>query len=306
MFSDLQNEFDKVVDKLSNWLGQLIVMLPNLVVAILLLILFYFIGKGLRNVLTGTLKRVSDNYTINNFLGTLLFVSMVVVGLFFALGVLQLDRTVTSLLAGVGIAGLAIGLAFKDIAANFLAGIYLAIKSPINDGDLIEYDEHYGTVKKIGLRALTMQTLQGQDIVIPNRFIMENAFIHYTINGVRRVDLAVGISYGDDLEKVQKVTLETINKLEHLKGKPVDFYYTEFGSSSINFVVRYWVNFNKETDYLQAMSQGIIQLKKAFDQNDITITFPIRTLDFGIKGGEKLSEMLVNAHKETQQNGSSS
>ncbi|MGK7396737.1 MAG: mechanosensitive ion channel family protein [Candidatus Cyclobacteriaceae bacterium M3_2C_046] len=306
MFSDLQNEFDKVVDKLSNWLGQLIVMLPNLVVAILLLILFYFIGKGLRNVLTGTLKRVSDNYTINNFLGTLLFVSMVVVGLFFALGVLQLDRTVTSLLAGVGIAGLAIGLAFKDIAANFLAGIYLAIKSPINDGDLIEYDEHYGTVKKIGLRALTMQTLQGQDIVIPNRFIMENAFIHYTINGVRRVDLAVGISYGDDLEKVQKVTLETINKLEHLKGKPVDFYYTEFGSSSINFVVRYWVNFNKETDYLQAMSQGIIQVKKAFDQNDITITFPIRTLDFGIKGGEKLSEMLVNAHKETQQNGSSS
>ena len=299
MFNQIQNELGKVVEKLQGWLEEFIVMLPNFALAIIIIIAFYFIAKGIRNLLKSTLTRFSKNYTINEFLSQVTFVIIILIGVFFALGILNLQKTVTSLLAGVGIVGLALGLAFKDIASNFFAGIYLAIKSPINEGDLIKYDENYGNVKKIGMRATTIQTLQGQDIVIPNRFIMENAFTHFTINGIRRIDLEVGISYGDDLEKVKKLTKEAINKIDYLMpNKPVDFYYQEFGSSSINFVVRYWISFKKEIDYLQALSDGIMNIKKMYDANDITITFPIRTLDFGIKGGETLREMLIDTKKE--------
>jgi small conductance mechanosensitive channel len=129
----------------------------------------------------------------------------------------------------------------------------------------------------------------------------ENQYTHFTINKSRRIDLDVGISYGDDLEKAEKVTLLAIRQIEGLESnKPVDLFYKEFGNSSINFVVRYWVGFNKETDYLRALSQGIKNIKKAYEQNGITITFPIRTLDFGIKGGKNLAEMLKEAGPPTK------
>jgi small conductance mechanosensitive channel len=135
--------------------------------------------------------------------------------------------------------------------------------------------------------------MQGQDVVIPNRLIVENVYTHYTMNGIRRIDLGIGISYGDDLEKAERITLQAIQKLDFLKeDKPVDLYYEEFGSSSINFILRYWVDFSKETDYLKALSEGIKSIKTAYDENDITITFPIRTLDFGMKGGKTFSDMI--------------
>ena len=135
--------------------------------------------------------------------------------------------------------------------------------------------------------------MQGQDVVIPNRLIMEKEYTHYTINRHRRIDLSVGISYGDDLEKAEKITLGAIKQVKELKSnKPVDLFYNEFGNSSINFMVRYWVNFNKETDYLGALSQGIKNIKKAYDENNITITFPIRTIDFGMKVGKTLADMI--------------
>lgn len=299
MFKDLQNEFDQVVDKMIGWVEELVIMLPNIAVAILVIFAFYFIAKGIRNLIKNVLARFSKNFTINDFLGQVAFVVLILIGLFIALGILQLKDTVTSLLAGVGIVGLALGLAFKDIASNFFAGIYLAVRSPINEGDLIEYDDFFGIVKKISMRATTLQTLQGQDVVIPNKFIMDNAFTHYTINGIRRIDLQVGVSYGDDLDKVEKITKEAIEAIDYrLQTKPVDFYYQEFGSSSINYLIRYWINFTNQPDYLRAVSDGIKLIKKAYDANDIMITFPIRTLDFGIKGGETLKDMLVSAHRE--------
>ncbi len=289
----IKDAISKLVDKLEGWLDSFITMLPNFVVAVLILFLFIFIARLLRNIIKRPLSRMIANPTITNIISSMIHLAVILTGFFIALDILDLDKAVTSLLAGVGIAGLAFGFAFKEAASNFISGIYMAIKSPMNEGDLIAYDEDYGIIKSIGLRATKLTTLQGQIVVIPNRLLMENRFTHFSINKERRIDLAVGISYGDDLEKAEKVTLEAIKKIDYLKeDKPVDFYYTAFGSSSIDYVIRYWVHFNKETDYLQALSDGIKNIKKAYDQHDITITFPIRTLDFGIKGGKTLTETL--------------
>ena len=289
----IKDAISKLVDKLESWLDNLITMLPNFVVAVLLLFLVFFLARFLRNLIKRPLSRMIANPTITNIVSSMVHLAIILTGFFIALDILDLDKAVTSLLAGVGIAGLAFGFAFKEAASNFISGIYMAIKSPINEGDLILYDEDYGIIKSIGLRATKLTTLQGQIVVIPNRLLMENRFTHFSINKERRIDLNVGISYGDDLERAEKITLDAIQSIGYLKqGKTVDLYYTAFGSSSIDFVVRYWVNFSEETDYLRAVSDGIKNIKKAYDEHDITITFPIRTLDFGIKGGKTLTETL--------------
>ncbi|MCB2220454.1 MAG: mechanosensitive ion channel family protein [Bacteroidetes bacterium] len=292
MINNISNAYNLLIDKLDSWLNTAISMLPNFVIAIGALLLIMLMGKLLRKVLRKALDKVSGNIAVNRLIESLIKIIFLIVGLFVALGIMNLDKTVTSLLAGVGIIGLALGFAFQDAASNFISGIYLAIRSPINVGDLIEVNDKFGTVKKIGLRATTILSFQGQDIVVPNRLIFEDSYTHYTINGEQRIDLEVGVSYGDDLEKVEKVTLAAINSLDFIKkDKPVDLFYNEFGNSSINFIVRYWVNMGKRRDYLKGLSEGVKAIKKAYDENDITIPFPIRTLDFGIKGGEKLSEM---------------
>ncbi len=210
-------------------------MLPNFIVAILIVLLTVILAKLVRKFAYRMMKRISKNEAIDRLTSSIAFFLFFILGIFIALRVLNLDKTVTSLLAGLGIVGL----------------------------------------------------------------IMQGKYTHFSINGERRIDLDVGISYGDDLDKVEKVTLEAIKQISYLqKGKPVDLYFKEFGDSAIIFSVRYWVDYHTADylRYLRAQSQGIKNIKKAFDKNDIAITFPIRTIDFGIKGGKSLSDMLKESN----------
>ena len=291
--------YNMIAGKIESWIDTFITMLPNFVVAVMALLLFYILSRIVISIFSKTLFKISHNIAVNKLIASLTRITIMTVGLFVALGILDLEKTVTSLLAGVGIMGLAIGFAFKDTIANFLSGLYITLKSTVNVGEIIEFGDHYGTVKSIGLRAIKMVTFQGQEVVIPNRLIFEDVYKHFTIYQERRIDLNVGVSYGEDLQKVEDVTLEAVRKIDYLKkGKPVDLYYREFGDSSINFIIRYWVDFTKQTDYLQALHDGIKNIKKAYDENDITIPFPIRTLDFGIKGGKTLDEVQMSLKNE--------
>ncbi|MEX0968410.1 MAG: mechanosensitive ion channel [Bacteroidia bacterium] len=296
--------YELVTDKLYNWLETLIAMLPNLLLAVLIMVTFVFVAKLVRKLFVRLLGKVSQNESINQLVGTILYIAVMILGLFIALGILNLDKTVTSLLAGAGIIGLALGFAFQDIAANFMSGILMALRKPIRIGDVIESKEFFGTVQSISLRSTEVMTPQGQMILIPNKEVFQNAIINYSKLGKRRIDLEIGVSYGEDLEKVKQVTIEAISKLEEVdKDRAVEVMYTGFGDSSINFDARYWISFTRQVDYRSALSNGIMAVKKAYNENDITIPFPIRTLDFGIKGGEKLNEILDATELSKQRNG---
>jgi small conductance mechanosensitive channel len=258
-------------------LDSLIVLLPNFVVAIFVILLTILVAKLVRKLASPMMNKITKNEAINGLTSSIALFLTIAFGVFIALRVLNLDQTVTSLLSGLGIVGLALGFAFKDIAANYIAGIYLAVKSPINVGNIIDYQNERGAVKEIGLRSSTIKTFQGQDVIIPNRLIMQEKYTHYSINGEQRIDLDVDISYGDDLEKVEKVALEAINKISYLrKEKPVDLYYKEFGDSAIIFTIRYWVDYNIDDylRYLRAQSQGIKNIKKGFRQKRHYHYFP--------------------------------
>ena len=289
----IEEAYEQLIDKLQGWLNAAIEMLPNLLLALVILVVFVMIGKLVRKMVNRLLHKTTDNKTIIDLLETIVGVIIVGIGLFVALGVLQLQGTVTSLLAGAGIIGLAIGFAFQDIAANFISGILLSIRHPFGKGDIIESNDFYGTVKKINLRNTLVKTPQGQLVYIPNKVVYENPFINYTADHERRIDLSCGVSYGDDLEKAKQVAVKAVKSLDNYDdSKDVEFFYDEFGGSSINFKIRFWVNFRANPDYWQTRSDAIIAITKAFDEHDIMIPFPIRTLDFGIRGGEKLNTML--------------
>lgn len=290
---DFSSILDALYEKLHGWLEALILILPNLVVATLVVLLSAVLARVGSNLVHRILNHVSSVRQVNKLLTTVTYVAILAVGVFIALGILELDGTVTSLLAGAGIIGLALGFAFQDIASNFIAGILLAIRHPFRAGDIVETNDYFGTVDHIDLRATILRTFEGQLVIIPNKEVFQNPLTNFTVDGSRRVDIACGVSYGDDLERAKDVALAAVTSLGiHLADRPVDLYYEEFGDSSINFSLRFWIEFHQQTDYLSARSQAVIAIKNAFDTAGITIPFPIRTLDFGIVGGEKLSDVL--------------
>lgn len=296
--NEFESAYEIVIGRVEDWIRTFIELLPNLVVALFVLILFYVLGKLARKAVGKLLSKVTDNKTVTNLLETIIGILIIGIGVFIALSVLQLDGAVTSLLAGAGIIGLALGFAFQDIASNFISGVILSIRHPFGIGDIIETNDFYGTVVKLNLRNTIIRTVTGQIVYMPNKKVFENPLQKYTTTGLRRVDLACGVSYGDDLEKAKDIAIKAIDNVENvLSDKGIEFYYDEYGDSSINFKVRFWVNFATNPDFWQARSEAIIALTKAFDENDIMIPFPIRTLDFGIRGGEKLNTMLPGSDK---------
>ncbi|MBN2731449.1 MAG: mechanosensitive ion channel family protein [Balneolaceae bacterium] len=289
----MNEAYSQLVEKLQAWLNTAIEMLPNLAVAILVIAIFFVIGKLIRKMVNRLLHKVTHNKTIIDLLENIVGVIVISIGIFIALGILNLSGTVTSLLAGAGIIGLALGFAFQDIAANFISGVFLSIRHPFGKGDIIESQGHYGTVQKVNLRCTIIKTPQGQIVYLPNKDVYGEDLVNYSKNNERRIDLACGVSYGDDLEKAKKLAIEAVESLDNIdKDRDVEFVYDEFGGSSINFKIRFWVKFKGNMDYLEPRSDAIIAITKKFDENDIMIPFPIRTLDFGIRGGEKLDAML--------------
>ncbi|GAB5465616.1 MAG: hypothetical protein Kapaf2KO_10520 [Candidatus Kapaibacteriales bacterium] len=284
----------EILDKLSGWGNEAIRMLPNFVLAVIIVVIFNFLARFIRRFVFKFLNKFTTHEELNKLISILAYLGVMGLGVFFALSVLELDKTVTSLLAGVGIIGLALGFAFQDIAANFMSGIILSIKTPFSVGDYIEGGGVEGIIEKIDLRVTEIKRFTGEYVTIPNKDILQNKIVNYNKGGKRRIDLACGISYGEDLERVKKIALEAINSIDVVIDKDVTtVLFDSFGDSSINFKARYWVSSTQgRADYLVGVDAGVIALKKAFDRNDIMIPFPIRTLDFGIKGGEKLNEVL--------------
>jgi len=290
---------------IEGWLNNFIANLPNLVLAVIVLVLAILLSGYVKKYFSKFIDRISSNHTVNSLLANIAASGFLLIMLFIVLSILGLDTALTSLLAGAGVVGLAIGLAVQEPLMNVFSGILMSTKKLYNVGDLVETNGYYGTIKQVNLRSTIIRKMSGEEVLLPNKTILQNPLVNYTISKERRMDLACGISYGDDLEKVKQITVEAIKKeVEYDKSRPVEFFYDGFGDSSINFIVRLWLSHTTQKAVYEAQSQAIMAMKKAYDQNDITIPFPIRTLDFGIKGGEKLNAVLPDVSINGQNGGS--
>jgi small conductance mechanosensitive channel len=285
--------WDILREDLVGWYETLVGLIPNIVLAIVLLIVIMISARFVKLWTLKLFDRFSKNHAVNKLLSSLSTGIFILFGLFVILSVLNLDKTVTSLLAGAGIVGLALGLAFQEPIINTISGILMSVRELYNLNDLVITNDYLGKIDKINLRTTTLRKLSGELVTIPNKLVIQNPLENLTISGERRVEFSCGISYGEDLAKVKSVALEAVaGAVETMDGKEIEFFYTGYGDSSIDFIIRFWIDLCSQKDYYAARSEAIMALKAAFDENDITIPFPIRTLDFGIKGGRSLSNEM--------------
>ena len=295
MLEQFSNAIKLLQEKLFNWVDTFILQVPNLIVAALIVVVGWYLAKYVYKFIYKVVTKAGGNYNVSDLLGSIGRVFIVGLSLFVGLSVLGLSNAVASLLAGAGIAGLAIGFALQDPLANLFSGVMMSVKELYRKGDLVKTGAYFGKIDKISLRSTKIQSLDGQEIVIPNKDVLQNPLTNYSVNGSRRVDIPIGISYGDDLNKAANIVKKAIKEnVAHIEKKPVEVFWTDFGDSSINGVLRFWQSSTSQMEYLKARSEAIVAIKSAFDEENIMIPFPIRTLDFGIRGGETLSQMKVH------------
>lgn len=286
---NLQKIYDLIVSKLLEWIEDIITMFPNLILASIVLIIGFFISKWLGKKTQGILKRITKIDIISNLFGSVVYAVFLGIVFLTVLRILNLDKALGTALAGAGIVGLAVAFAFQDIAANFVSGVVLSIRMPMRIGHLIQVKDFTGTVLRINLRDTVIRTFHGHDVIIPNKVVFDSPIINYTISNKRCIDLEVGVSYEDHLPDVKEVTLNALAKIkERLDEQGFLFYYTDFGDSSINFFVRLWLKETNQAFFLETRSQAIMTIKQAFDENNIIIPYPIRTLDFLSGEGDRI------------------
>ncbi len=286
------NDIKSLID---NWGHSVWLYLPKIFLALLVVVGFYLVARLLKkyslNLYAKTFKK---SYQFAVFVATLIYIFILLSGVFIALEVLGLESVLAKLVAGAGIVGIVAGFAFKDIASNAFAGFLLNMQRPFKKGDWVAIDSAYGIIEKTGLITTSIVNVEGQEVFVPNQIIYNTSFINYSTFQKRLVVLNAGVSYGDDLDHVRTVTIDEITRINNrMKNEPIDFYFVEIGSSTFNFEVRFWIEFLHQKDYLEAKSDLIIRLKKRFEAEGISLAYSVLSLDFGVKGGVNLFDKKI-------------
>lgn len=232
----------------------------------------------LRRVLVHTIDREANRH-LGRVLGRFLSVVVVGVGLLYALDTVGVR--IGPLMGAIGIGGIALAFAAQDMLQNFIAGVLLQIRHPFRIGDQVGSCDFEGVIDDINLRTVELTTYDGLNVFLPNAQVLKNPIVNYTRTPSSRTELIVGVAYSTDLEACQQVLLKACRATPEVPEQPPpEAWVLEFGDSSINFAVRYWHAADIATRW-RVRSAVAISIKKAFDEEGITIPFPQRTVWFG-------------------------
>ncbi len=262
---------DELLKKAVDLAGEI---LPSLVFAVI----FYFVGKfiviRLLSGFSNLLNKKEDNPSLNNFLiglvSAVLYVSLFI-GVATILGV-----PMTSFLAILGAAGLAIGLALQGSLSNFAGGVLILLFKPFKIGDFIAAQGHSGIVRKIDILYTHMTTLDNQEVIIPNGSLANNDIVNKNTQETKRADFSVGVAYGTDIKKAREILLGIFEKDERaLKDPAPAVFLLNFGDSSLDLSVRVWA---KTPDYWSLFCDGMEKINEEFEKNEIEIPFPQRVM----------------------------
>jgi small conductance mechanosensitive channel len=231
-------------------------------------IVIRFVVRALRKALHAS----EVDETLETFVCNVVRIVLLVVVILAA--VAQLGVETTSLIAIFGAAGLAVGLALQGSLSNFAAGVLIVLFRPYRIGDFIEAAGISGTVELVQILTTSLKTPDNKKIIVPNSQIMDSVITNFSANATRRVDLKIGVSYGDDLDKVKKALQDLVAADQRVLAEPpCTIAVAELADSSVNFVVRPWVNTD---DYWVVMWDLTEAIKKRFDHDGISIPFPQR------------------------------
>ena len=244
----------------------------KIVAALLVLIIGMWVAKMITGAVGKLMEKRGVDATLSKFCCSL--VSVALKAFVFIAALEKLDVKTASFIAIIGAAGLAIGLALQGSLANFAAGVLMLIFKPFKVGDVIEAGGSVGSVLEIGIFTTILKSPDNKKMIVPNAVVTGGTITNINTFGTRRVDLVAGIGYSDDIDKAKKV-LEGILAADSriLKDPEVQIAVVELADSSVNFVVRPWVN---AADYWGVFFDTTETIKKRFDEEGISIPFPQR------------------------------
>lgn len=251
-------------------------LLPNIFVAFIVFLIFLFIGKTFKRLVKRLTRHRRHARNLGMVLGRLAQGTIVLIGLFISLSIIFPSLKAADLVQLLGISGVAIGFAFRDILQNFLAGILILLTEPFQLEDQIVFKGFEGTVENIETRATTIRTYDGRRIVIPNSELFTNSVVVNTAFDNRRLEYDVGVGYGDDIFKAKELILAAIQDLDVvLKDPAPDVLVMELAESAINIRVRWWIKPPRRADALDSRDQVISAIKqKLYVEHGIDLPYP--------------------------------
>ena len=243
---------------------------PSVLAAVVTFIIGWIVAKVLTGVLRRVMVRSRVDDTLTSFCTNMLYMALMTLVVISA--VAKLGVATTSFVAVIGAAGLAIGFALQGTLGNFAAGVMLIIFRPFKAGDYVEAAGTSGTVEELQVFATTLKTPDNKTITIPNAGITSGNIVNYSTKPIRRVDMVFGVGYGDDIRKAKQILADILAKdARVLKDPEPTIAVSELADSSVNFVVRPWVN---TADYWGLLFDVTEAVKLEFDAQGITIPFP--------------------------------
>ncbi|MFQ1701088.1 mechanosensitive ion channel family protein [Loktanella agnita] len=250
-------------------------MLGNVVAAILILVIGSILAGWVKRRLIGLgQKHAHLDITLFNFLGNV--ARYVIIGFAFLFVLNTFGVQTTSIIAVIGAAGLAIGLALQGTLSNIAGGVMIVFFRPIKIGDFVEVNDQMGTVKDITLNYTEVASLGNVQIIIPNSEVWGNTIVNYSSYPLRRAEWTFGVGYGANLKKAEEVIRDTIMADERSKSDPEPFIQVNnLNSSSVDFLVRVWCD---SADYFQYQADMKRKVKEALDAAGVDIPFPTRTI----------------------------
>ena len=279
MQEQLNESFQNLIKKLIGWFDLIITNLPNFILAIIVFSLVYWLSRKAQKWLERLLSTIIDNPSIRSLVTKITSTLLVFVGLTLALSILQLDKVLTSLLAGAGVAGLAIGLALQGTLVNTFSGIFLSLKENLNIGDFIETNGYGGTIKEINLRNTKLLGSDNNFVIIPNSKVLENPFKNYTLTKRIRVNFNCRVGYEANLREVKRVSQKVLTeRFPQENGENVEFHYLLFGENAVEFQIRFWVEATEKLSTLEAKSEAIMIIKEAFEKHSFSIPVVMRAV----------------------------
>jgi len=271
----MENWIEIIEAKLMRWWVYLIKMLPNAVLAVLAIVFFIVVAKLVQRVTRRISFRVSKSESITSLLSGIAYIVVVVIGLMTALEILQLEKTVSSLLAGAGIIGLALGFAFQDLTSNFISGAFIAFKRPFEVGHVVETNGFIGKIEEIRLRSTTLRTFAGLHVIIPNKDIFQRPIINHSLTPERKVELEFHIASTVDLRFI-------VNKIRegllhgNIDMRDLQIYFSAIEDPRFKIYISFWTKTNTELiEFMQAKHEAILSINKAFVESKIyAVQFP--------------------------------
>jgi small conductance mechanosensitive channel len=252
--------------------------LPALFLAIVIICLTPYMVRPARRLTRLVAERFTDNFSLQLLAVQAATVGIWISGILLVCILLFPDLGLGDIIALLGLSSVAVGFAFQDIFKNFLAGILLLLNQPFKVGDQIIVSDYEGTVDDINIRSTKIRTYQNENIVIPNSLVFTNPIEVLTEDSKRRTDLVIGLDYNTPLPKAREILQGATETVAAVLDEPaIEVDITEFGDSSINFVVRYWTR-PTQLVIRRTRTQVIMALKAACDRAGYNIPYPIRTV----------------------------